>query len=249
MAKNNITKKQGEIIRNLDELISKYGLQGQLSSKMVIDWVWTAQGDSAMEASNAYNKKCFRFFRQVKELDEMNRILQIFVEVWNFFPHQALGGKSPNQRVKEVYDKDMETKRPRKKDDEPMPNVICGGREFTWDEYAAMMRECERAQKPFRAWIEKEVLPEYAKYLRELYKSEKVVEKHERVAGIFFERALHLGFVIFEQLHAKFTWNDFPVWWQTHVLDDDQTEDQVRNSLVILSAFLDEEYGRVLPSA
>jgi len=240
-------KKQQKIISDLNGLIGKYRLRGKLTPDSVIDWVWNSNGSSGIEASNAYQKKCFTFFRNVHELDEMNRILQIFVNVWNYFPHKDLDGKSPNQKAKEIYGSDKKMVSSRKSNNESMPKVICGGREFTWGEYQAMLKECERAQKPFRIWVEQEVIPTYSVFLQKQYKSQRVKEKHERVADIFFERALHLGFVTPQHIHAKFVWNDFPVWWQTHVMDDHQTEDQIRNSLVVFSEFLSETYDYELP--
>lgn len=163
------TKQQIKIIQDLTKLISTYSLQDKLSPEAVIDWVWKAHGDSAMEASNAYHKQCFRFFRNVRDLDEMNRILQIFVNVWNFFPHQDLGGKSPDQLVKELGCTEKKSRQTPKEKEPAMPKIICGGREFTWDEYWAMAKECERAQKLFRKWIEKGVMPAYAAYLKKQY--------------------------------------------------------------------------------
>lgn len=241
------TKEQARVIQELNKLISAFSLQGKLSPEMVIDWVWKAHGGSAMEASNAYHKQCFRFFRNVEDIDEINRILQIFVDVWNFFPHRDLDGKSPDQLMREFRGIENKGKAPQGGKDQAMPKIICGGREFSWDEYWAMAKECERAQKPFRNWIEKQVMPAYLAHLVERYRGERTIKSHERVADIFFKRALHLGFVNFGELHSRFVWDEFPAWWQTHVLDDYRSEDQIRSSLEKLSYFLHLHFGRPLP--
>lgn len=48
-----------------------------------------------MKANREYQDKWMKYFVQVKSMDELNRVLQIFTNAWNYFPHKSLGGKSP----------------------------------------------------------------------------------------------------------------------------------------------------------
>ena len=49
-------------------------------------------------------------------------------------------------------------------------------------EIGRMIKEMEKAQKPFKEWIEKDALPKYQKYLEQIVKTEKACEEHYSVA-------------------------------------------------------------------
>ncbi len=67
-----------------------------------------------------------KYFSQVKDIKELNRVLQIFVGTWNYFPHKALGGKSPNEKVQEALKKNPELAN--KYQNKKYPDFIVGGR-------------------------------------------------------------------------------------------------------------------------
>lgn len=192
-----------------------------------------------MEAVNRFNKKCLRLFPEPADLDEANRILHVFMDAWNYFPHKALGGKSPNDRVQEA----MKTMPAKEKNDGRMPKVIIGNVEMEWEDYQKMLREIEKAQKPFKKWIEQEMLPKYKKYLSQVVKSKRTRESTYDVAERFFDRTLHVGFVTLEDVRSDFIQHDFPRWWPTHILYSNLNPTQVKKSLQKLFAFLELAYG------
>ena len=229
-----------QIEKKIQGLIEKYNLNEKLTVSMIKDWIWKESGETVMEASNRFNKKVFGYFKNVKTIDELNEILHIFADAWNYFPHQILGGKSPNQLVKEALKKQPDLK---KRKTEKMPDFIVGGKRIPWDEYWAMMREVEELQKPFKKWVQERVLPEYQDYLTNEEKwSPEIVKKNLKVAEIFFRRAMWLGFINFDEIGPEFAKYEFPRWWQTHVLGSDLDENEIWHSLKNLFRFLAIKY-------
>ena len=86
----------------LQELINQYNLNEILTIDAVKDWIWREEGDDAF---NGFNEKILDHFKDVRDIDEFNRILQIFNEAWNYFPHKCLNGKSPMQTTTESRNK------------------------------------------------------------------------------------------------------------------------------------------------
>ncbi|MDD4271496.1 MAG: hypothetical protein PHF50_01685 [Patescibacteria group bacterium] len=220
--------------KNLSQLLKEYKLSKKLSLEIIKDWIFNDEGESAMDASNRFRKKWYKYFARVKDMDEMNNVLQHFTDAWNYFPHQSLGGKSPCEIMEEEI-----KKRPKQLQQQngDMPKVRVGGHEMEWEEYQKMLKEMELLQRPFRNWAEKHLLPKYKKYLRQDYKKE-TAEKHFEVADIFFERVLHVGFIEFNQIRKEFIQKEFPHWWQTHVLMSNLNEQEVLNSLKILFQYI-----------
>jgi len=220
--------------KNLQELLNEYGLSRKLTLEMIRDWTWNDEGESAMDASNRFQKKWFKYFSDIKDIDEFNRILQVFVDAWNYFPHKSLEGRSPDQMVHRALEEDPSLS---KKDDKEMPDVVVGDRKISWNEYWAMIAEMEKLQKPFKEFVEKEILPEYNKFLIDKF-SPKTARKHVQIADIFFERAMHIGFIEFKDIRKDFVQKEFPKWWQTHILDSELNEKEVLSSLKELFNFL-----------
>lgn len=79
----------------LKELISQYNLEKVLTVGAVKDLIWEEEGD---EAFDGFIQKTFSYFKDVKEL---NSVLQVFNDAWNYFPHKCLNGKSPMQVTEE----------------------------------------------------------------------------------------------------------------------------------------------------
>ncbi len=198
---------------------------------------WNASGQT-MEAVNQYQKKCFQLFPEPKNIDEMNDIMQMFTDAWNYFPHKELGGKAPNDLMNEaIKNAPKENSSVRS-----MPKVIVGNIEMEWDEYEKMLKEMEREQKPFKKWINKDALPKYQKFLEQTVKGRKTREELYDVADMFFQRALHVGFINFEQIRPGFVQKEFPRWWPTHIMYSNLEPDQVQESLKKLFEFVELVY-------
>ncbi|MDI6883339.1 MAG: hypothetical protein QMC93_02595 [Patescibacteria group bacterium] len=174
------TKEAKQTEEELQALINEYHLKERLTTEMIRDWVWEARGETVAEAANKFQKKVFSYFREVKSIEELNKILRIFNNAWNYFPHKTLGGRSPKQMVEKELKKNPQLRREKTK---KMPEVIVGGRKLSWDAYWMMIKEMEELQKPFKKWSEEEVLPEYKNFLSNEEKlAPDIVKKHYEVA-------------------------------------------------------------------
>jgi len=91
--------KNAESVENkLQELINQYNLGEVLTIDMIKDLVWREEGDKAF---NSFIEKASNHFNNIKDVNELNRVLQVFNDTWNYFPHKCLNGKSPMQAVEE----------------------------------------------------------------------------------------------------------------------------------------------------
>ena len=232
--KEYLNKTIESVENNLKNLLQKYRLDKKLTIEIIKDWISNDEGDGAMDASNRFQKKWHKYFAKISDLDEFNHILQTFNDVWNYFPHKSLGGKSPDQMVKKALRENPELK---KKDSEQKPDMIVGGQKMSWDNYWAMIKEMEELQKPFRRWVDNDILPKYKEFLNKQFKA-KTLEKHQMVAEIFFDRAMHIGFINFDEIRKDFIQKEFPRWWQTHVMMSNLSESEVLSSLQKLFAFI-----------
>lgn len=226
----------------LNALFKKYGIADKVTVKDVKNWVFNATGP-VMEASNKFNKKCLNLFPPTDDIDEMNYIMQKFVDAWNFFPHKALQEKSPEEMYRTTYGEKAKNRSSNRNNKKPMPKVRVGDREMEWDEFQTMIKEMEKAQKPFKKWIEKDALPKYEKYLTQIIKTKKDCEEHYGIADLFFQRALHLGFVNLKSIRPAFIHEEFPKWWPTHVIYSDLKPTEVKKSLELLYKFMNLVYG------
>ena len=231
------------VVKALNALFKRYNVQKKVSVEDIKKWVWKATG-GAMEASNKFQKKCLNLFPPAEDIDEMNNIMQVFVDAWNFFPHKELNGKSPDEAYREIYGKKADETSPNSKGKkDTMPKVRVGDREMEWDEFQIMIKKMEKAQEPFKKWIEKDALPKYKKYLAQIVKVKKACEEHYDVADLFFQRALHLGFVELKKIRPSFIRSEFPSWWPTHVMYSDLKPAAVKKSLEKLFEFIELVYG------
>lgn len=231
-------KKSQQVEQSLNALFEKYHIQDKITVEKIKEWIWNASGQS-MEAVNQYHKKCFRLFPEPKDIDEMNDTMQVFTDAWNYFPHKELGGKAPNDLMKEA----MKNAPKDDTDVHSMPKVIVGNREMEWDEYENMLKEMGREQKPFKKWINKDALPKYQKFLEQTVKNKKTCEELYNVADMFFQRVLHVGFLSLEQIRPAFVQKEFPHWWPTHVMYSNLEPDQVQESLKKFFEFIELVYA------
>ncbi|MBU4331805.1 hypothetical protein KKD19_04025 [Patescibacteria group bacterium] len=237
--KNLKFKKVSEVEKNLQKLLNDYKLSNKLTVAKIKSWIFNDDGEGAMDASNRFQKKWIQYFKDIQNIDELNKIMQVFVDAWNYFPHKSLNNKSPQ----EVFEQELAKQPKNKKDKGPAnPDFIVGGQKIPWDEYWAMIKEMEKLQVPFKNWIDHEVLPKYKKYLEQTKLKSKKQEEHYEVANIFFERVLHVGFFNLGQIRKDFIQKEFPHWWPTHVLMSNLSEKQVLLSLKKLFQFLELVY-------
>ncbi len=227
------------IEKNLHRVLEKYEVSKKLTPATVKAWILHDEGKSAMDASNRYQKKWFPYFAALFDRDEFNELLQVFVDAWNYFPHESLRGRSPHQIMQRELKKHP---RSRNMNEQRMPDVMVGGRKMSWDAYEKMIAEMERLQVPFKNWVEKDVLPKYEQFLRASRGAE-TVKKHLEVADIFFERAMHTGFLQLSEIRKEFIQQEFPHWWPTHILMSNLREQEVLSSLRRLFKFITATFG------
>lgn len=226
--------------KNLQKLLDKYKLSEKMTVVTIRDWIWNDEGERGLDAVHRFQKKWMKYFARIRNIDELNSIMQVFTDAWNYFPHKSLKGKSPEQMVEESLKKNPSLA---KKDNQRMPDMIVGGVKMPWDEYWKMIREMERLQIPFKNWIKSDLLPKYKKFLGQKF-SERTIAKHYEVADIFFERVLRVGFIEFEQIRKDFIQKEFPRWWQTHVMMNNLSEKEVISSLRNLFEFINLVYSK-----
>lgn len=230
-----------QIEQKLEDVIARYKGKG-ITVREIRQKIYESDGD-VMEASNRFMKWWWqRFPSKALEREGVEEVLQAFNDAWNVFPHRSLNGKSPQEMIQEF----AEESGPRKNTADAMPKMIVDGREMAWDDYWAMIKEMEKRQEPFKAWMEK-TLPAYRTYLTKKYKTVRSIEKHDSVASVFLERALQVGFLDFNEIRPEFAVWEFPAWWQTHVMQSSLTEDQVWSSLCDFLWFCENILHRTIP--
>lgn len=88
---------QQAVEKQIKELIEKYELQDQLSVEQIKGWIWHEEGDP-MQATKDYQMKFINLFTdKAKNLDELNKVVGVCMNAWNYFPHKSLGGKAPTE--------------------------------------------------------------------------------------------------------------------------------------------------------
>jgi hypothetical protein len=215
-----------EIEEQLNNFIKKHHVEKKLSVSDVKRWIYEADDEDVMLASNKFQKKFMRPFSRVSEKD-FQEVIDLAMHSWNVFPHKSLNGLSPQEKVQEVYG-DRSSEITEQEPIDPIMNI--GPHKIPFSEFQKFAAEMEKVQEPFRQWTEDELLPAYKKFLGMSYKS-KTVEKYYGVAEIFLQKSLSSGFTNYEEITAQFaSW--FCDWWPTHVLYSDLNPNQVWRSLV-----------------
>lgn len=87
-------KSPQQVEKELRELIYKYELENRLTVEAVKDWVWNEQG-APLEAVHEFQDKFINFFPEMENINELNDILSVAMDAWNYFPHKTLNGKAP----------------------------------------------------------------------------------------------------------------------------------------------------------
>lgn len=232
-----------EVEQRLERLITKH--KGKdISVTEIKRRIFETGNDDVMRESNLFNKWWINCFHRIDEA-ALQELLQAFQDAWNSFPHSSLDGRSPQQVMQEEVKKHPEMRKNMNEKD--MPTVTVGGRTRSWEDHWKMIRRMEELQKPFKHWIEERALPGYRKFLQTKYKTKKAIEKHYDVADNFFKRALHVGFLDFEQIRPAFAVWEFPDWWPSHILYSNLNEDQVWSSLSDFLWFIEVDLHRSIP--
>lgn len=168
------------------------------------------------EEDNDDMMKVVAMFDRGGDASELSNILELVTDAWNYFPHESLGGVSPVEKSLENERKYPKNKKSEKVKDS-MPRVRVGDREMSWNEHQVMLAEMEKAQQPFKKWISG-VLKDYKSFLKQDESSTKEAKKHYFIAETFFDRVLWLGWLDFGSIRKEFITDEFPKWWQTHVI-------------------------------
>jgi hypothetical protein len=217
-----------DVEKRLERLIAEHKAKN-ISVAEIKRRIFETGDEDVMRDSNLFHKWWMHCFRRANE-KTFDKLLQAFQDAWNTFPHRSLKGKSPQQVMQNELRKHPECAQ-KGADRKRMPTVRVGNTEMEWDDYHAMLKRMEKQQKPFKRWIEERALPAYRAFLETKYKTKKSVEKHYDTADHFLKRALHVGFLDFEQIRPAFAVWEFPYWWPSHILYSNLNEEQVWSSL------------------
>lgn len=97
-------KKSQQFEKELKEFIEKFLPVGKMSVETVKKWVYEENG-APLEAVHKFQDNFFKYFDGNGA--DINELLQIAMDAWNYFPHKSLGDKSPFQVTEEYQKKDM----------------------------------------------------------------------------------------------------------------------------------------------
>lgn len=91
-SKEDIIQKRGDIEKQLNDMIISLGLS--VSFGEIKEMIYNEQDQSALH-------EIVGKFDNSQDIDELNKILAIVNEAWNYFPHKVLGGLSPAEKILE----------------------------------------------------------------------------------------------------------------------------------------------------
>ena len=230
-----LKQEQDRIRTEFDQLLSTLKPKVPFSTDDVIDLVYHAGERWGDHAHLHFQKELSKKLSRVKDEDQVFAVIGLAFQCWNHFPHKDMGNKAPFE-LAEMH------KQSAAKNQNSQPEVIVGNQKMSMGEYADMLEKMEKTQVPFKNWLFDTVLPTYKKHLEQNYKT-KTVEKHYFIAEALCERILHVGFVSPEHVRPEFLYEEFPDWWQTHVMFKDYKEQTVANSVMNFITFIAETTG------
>lgn len=91
-SKEEITQKRADIEKQLNEVIGSLGLS--ISFKEIKEMIYNEQDQNALH-------EIMGKFDSGQDVDDLNKIMAIVNEAWNYFPHKVLGGLSPAEKILE----------------------------------------------------------------------------------------------------------------------------------------------------
>ncbi|MDD5071786.1 MAG: hypothetical protein PHQ42_03565 [Patescibacteria group bacterium] len=88
--KEGIIKKRAEIENQLNELINSMDLS--VSFDEIKEMIYNEQDQGVLH-------EIVSKFDQGRGIDELNKILEVVNDAWNYFPHKCLNGLSPAEKI------------------------------------------------------------------------------------------------------------------------------------------------------
>lgn len=142
--------------------------------------------------------------------EEMGTILEVINDAWNYFPHKALGGKSPQEKMLEQFGNDEkkftgEISNVKKQAEKQLSDELEKEKKLLEDHFEYAKKHTDE----YLNWCFKEVLPNYEKHLKKSKLKKEKIEEALGVADIFLHRCGELGFFDFRRIHPGF-FEDFP---------------------------------------
>ena len=219
-----------EIRKKLSTIITQHKLEKYLNTEKLEKEIYSS---NISDNTELLTKVMTILDKNSINIDEVNKILQVVMDLWNYAPHKELEGKSPHEKAIELYGKI-----PTQEDvSNPIQNMKFDHNEIlSQKDVEFPIIEIEKLQKPFAEQINNILIPEYLNYLATKYK-QKTIERHIFVAGLFLNQALFAGFREYSQIDDIFAFDHFPVWWQSHVTLK-MSETAVENSIVKFINFM-----------
>lgn len=96
ITKESILKKRKEIEKKLIDLLKNSGSEFTLEE--IKEIIYNEKGNNEFS-------KIISIFDKGQDLDELNKILQLLNDAWNYFPHKCLGGLCPMEKILEYQEK------------------------------------------------------------------------------------------------------------------------------------------------
>ncbi|MEI7463053.1 MAG: hypothetical protein WCK03_01490 [Candidatus Taylorbacteria bacterium] len=231
-SKQQILERRKEIEQELVDMLKE--TKSDFSLQHVKDAIFHAEDNDDM-------MKMIAMFDRGGDASELSNILELVTDAWNYFPHERLGGVSPVEKSLE-YEKKYAKNKNSEKSKDNMPRVRVGDREMSWNEHQVMLAEMEKAQQPFKKWISG-VLKDYKSFLKQDKSSTQEAKKHYFIAETFFDRVLWLGWLDFGSIRKEFITDEFPKWWQTHVISSGINDPkEIKASVHKLADFIEKKY-------
>ncbi len=91
-SKEDIIQKRGDIEKQLNNIIDSLGLS--MKFEEIKEMIYNEQDQSTLH-------EIISKFDNGQDIDELNKILAIVNEAWNYFPHKVLGGLFPAEKIME----------------------------------------------------------------------------------------------------------------------------------------------------
>lgn len=91
-SKEEIIQKRNGIEKQLNDVITSLNLN--ISFNEIREMIYSEQDQSALHEITGK-------FDNGQDVDELNKIMEIVNEAWNYFPHKVLDGLSPIEKIVE----------------------------------------------------------------------------------------------------------------------------------------------------
>ena len=92
-------KDKNSIRNDLEIIIKKYHLEKNIDVSTVIGWVANEDEPDSMKSNREYQQKWFMYLEKISDVDDINYFIEVFTDIWNYFPHKSLNGLSPIELI------------------------------------------------------------------------------------------------------------------------------------------------------